>query len=92
MPVPIGNMWLKPNGNLSPHLWHAAKVVLPEGSSAIQASVPFAVAETRSKKFTYLDTLGRPVVTLHKANVVPDHSEAFSVTYRLSSLQLLQVS
>ena len=92
MPVPTGNKWLKTTGKLSPHHWHAVKVVLPEGSSDIQASVPFAVAETRSKKFTYLDTLGRPVVTLHKANVVPDHSEKFSVTYRLSTLQLLQVS
>jgi hypothetical protein len=68
-----------------------AQVVLPEGSAFVKASLPFPVEEALERKFTYLDTLGRPVVVLHKADVVPDHNVPLALTYRFSSVYLLQV-
>ena len=67
------------------------QVVLPEGASLLEASLPFPVERAQEKKFTYLDTAGRPVLVLHKANVVPDHNAPLAVTYRFSSIYLLQV-
>ena len=67
-------------------------MVLPEGSSGVAASLPFAVEEGLEKKYSYLDTVGRPVLVLHKANVVPDHNVPLAVTYRFSPIYLLQVT
>lgn len=44
---------------------------------------------SRVHRFTYLDTTGRPVVVLHKKNVVPEHASKFSVDYSFSSTSLL---
>ena len=55
------------------------RVVLPEGAANIETSVPFEVAEFSDIKKTYLDTVGRPVIVLHKSNVVPDHNRPFTV-------------
>lgn len=67
------------------------QVVLPEGSSHASAKLPFAAEEALEKKYSYLDTVGRPVLTLHKANVVPDHNAPIEITYRFASVYLLQV-
>ena len=48
--------------------------------------------EGLEKKYSYLDTVGRPVLVLHKANVVPDHNVPLAVTYRFSPIYLLQAS
>ncbi|CAI5514209.1 unnamed protein product [Closterium sp. Naga37s-1] len=48
------------------------KVVLPEGSYGISADVPFPVGKSTETKYSYLDTVGRPVVVLDKRDVVPE--------------------
>eukprot|EP01024_Parvocaulis_polyphysoides_P009743 TRINITY_DN13134_c0_g4_i1.p1 TRINITY_DN13134_c0_g4~~TRINITY_DN13134_c0_g4_i1.p1 ORF type:complete len:594 (+),score=88.14 TRINITY_DN13134_c0_g4_i1:223-2004(+) len=57
------------------------RVVLPEGASKISYSVPFSVLESRSKKWSYLDTSGREVLILQKGNVVNSLNLDFTVNY-----------
>ncbi|CAH0489122.1 unnamed protein product [Peronospora farinosa] len=60
------------------------KVILPEGATNIQVSVPFSVDRTsEATRQTYLDTpaVGRPVVILDKKNVVAAHNVPFEVTF-----------
>ena len=66
------------------------QVVLPEGASNIQAKVSFSVDQTQDVKHTYLDTTGRPVLVLHKKNVVPDPDVPFTVTYTFSTLLMMR--
>ena len=66
------------------------QVVLPEGATSISAKVPFPVNQSREVKHTYLDTTGRPVVVLHKTNLVPDHNVEFTVNYSFFSLLMLR--
>lgn len=68
----------------------AMQVVLPEGSSHIEADFPFDVEQSRETKYTYLDTYGRPVLVLKKQNVVPDHNMPLKVTYKFASIAMLQ--
>lgn len=63
--------------------------MLPEGSSKINAVVPFDVDQSFETKFTYLDTSGRPVLVLHKANVVPEHATKFHVDYYFGTLSMI---
>lgn len=65
------------------------KVVLPEGSKDISASVPFSVKQSQETKLSHLDMIGRPVVVLAKSNVVPEHNLYFQVYYRFNSISLL---
>lgn len=61
-----------------------AQVVLPEGASDIRPSTPFPMQTSGDgRKFSYLDTTGRPVLILRKTNLVPDHNKDFSVTYQV---------
>ncbi|XP_028784711.1 dolichyl-diphosphooligosaccharide--protein glycosyltransferase subunit 1A [Neltuma alba] len=66
------------------------KVVLPEGSSGISASVPFPVKQRQETKISHLDVVGRPVVVLEKSNVVPEHNVHFQVYYKFSCLSMLR--
>lgn len=65
-------------------------MVLPERASSISAKVPFPVNQTREVKQTYLDTTGRPVVVLHKTNLVPDHDVPFIVNYSFFQIMMLR--
>lgn len=56
------------------------KVVLPEGVDDINVKVPFPVREgPREILKTYLDTTGRTVLVLTKANLVENHIQDFEV-------------
>ncbi|XP_073275902.1 dolichyl-diphosphooligosaccharide--protein glycosyltransferase subunit 1A-like [Primulina huaijiensis] len=67
------------------------KIVLPEGSNDIFASVPFPIEQqSQETKFSHLDMVGRPVVVLEKKNVVPEHNQHFQVSYQFSNLSLLR--
>ncbi|KAK1362209.1 Dolichyl-diphosphooligosaccharide--protein glycosyltransferase subunit 1 [Heracleum sosnowskyi] len=66
------------------------KIVLPEGSTNISASVPFPVQQSEETKFSHLDMVGRPVVVLEKRNVVPEHNLPFQVHYKFSKFSLLR--
>ncbi|TMW60421.1 hypothetical protein Poli38472_000463 [Pythium oligandrum] len=60
------------------------KVILPEGSTNVQVNLPFEVdAQTETSRQTYLDTplFGRPVLVIHKKNVIAQHNVPFEVTF-----------
>jgi oligosaccharyltransferase complex subunit alpha (ribophorin I) len=66
------------------------RVILPEGSKNARFELPFAVdSEEATLHHTYLDTSGRPVLVLHKKNVVAEHNQHFLVTYNFSKTSML---
>eukprot|EP00897_Mesotaenium_endlicherianum_P008401 jgi/Mesen1/758/ME000110S_11027 len=66
------------------------KVVLPEGSKDVTAFTSFPADQSREVKYTYLDTVGRPVIVLSKTNVVPEYNALFfQVVYTFGGLALL---
>ncbi|KAJ0966778.1 hypothetical protein J5N97_023695 [Dioscorea zingiberensis] len=65
------------------------KVVLPEGSKEISATVPFITNQWQEVKYSHLDIVGRPVIVLEKTNVVPEHNMHFQVYYKFNNLALL---
>ncbi|XP_050207529.1 dolichyl-diphosphooligosaccharide--protein glycosyltransferase subunit 1A [Mercurialis annua] len=66
------------------------KVVLPEGSRDLSASIPFPVNQREETKISHLDVAGRPVVVLEKTNAVPEHNQYFQVYYRFNKLSMLR--
>jgi len=68
------------------------KIILPEGCKNINVELPFEglSREADSLHFTYLDTAGRPVITISGANLVDQHIEDIVVTYTFSKVLLLQ--
>ena len=64
-------------------------MALPEGSSDIQHDSPYPVTVARSKRFSYLDIIGRPVLTLTGKNLVAVTADDLTITYSLPSLNLL---
>lgn len=67
------------------------KVILPEGCKHISVDVPYDVdREQDILHYTYLDTVGRPVITFNKKNVVEQHIKDFTLSYNFSRLMLLQ--
>ena len=78
-----------------------AKVHLPRRPTSCQSSpspnlVPFArhlpySPPPRARRYTYLDTTGRPVLVLHRRNVAsPEHSAKFSVEYSFAATSILR--
>lgn len=68
------------------------KVVLPEGATNIKVEVPYAVEQSTSIRFTYLDSQlngGRPVLTLKAKKLVPDHDEKIVVTYSFDKKRMI---
>jgi hypothetical protein len=58
-------------------------VVLPEGARDIRHALPFPAAVARGVKKTYLDTAGRPTLTLTVRNAVAEHAVPLVVSYAL---------
>jgi oligosaccharyltransferase complex subunit alpha (ribophorin I) len=66
------------------------RVILPEGSKNARFELPFGIdKEETALHHTYLDTAGRPVLILHKKNVVAEHNRHFQVTYNFSTTSML---
>merc|ERR1712136_591396 len=66
-------------------------IILPEGSKNINVQLPYdAQREEDSLHFTYLDTVGRPVITFKKSNLVEQHIDDFVLSYNFNRLLLLQ--
>lgn len=58
-----------------------SRIVLPEGCHDIKVKYPYPIERLEdSLHFTYLDTKGRPVITLHQTNLIEQHIQVFSVT------------
>ncbi|RPD67302.1 oligosaccharyl transferase alpha subunit [Lentinus tigrinus ALCF2SS1-7] len=60
------------------------KIVLPEGATDIEYFVPYpALDETISTHISYLDTVGRPKITLKYAQLTDKHGGNIYVTYKV---------
>ncbi|XP_018905586.2 dolichyl-diphosphooligosaccharide--protein glycosyltransferase subunit 1 [Bemisia tabaci] len=67
------------------------KIILPEGAHNIKFSVPYPVTRLPdSKHYTYLDTKGRPVISVKKNFVVENHIQDFELTYVFPRILMLQ--
>ncbi|KAI0307101.1 oligosaccharyl transferase alpha subunit [Multifurca ochricompacta] len=60
------------------------KIIFPEGATDIGVFPPFdPTTEQRSTHITYLDTIGRPAVTLSFKNLTDKHDGLIYVTYKV---------
>uniref|UniRef100_A0A1I7TIP4 Dolichyl-diphosphooligosaccharide--protein glycosyltransferase subunit 1 n=1 Tax=Caenorhabditis tropicalis TaxID=1561998 RepID=A0A1I7TIP4_9PELO len=67
------------------------KVLLPEHVKRVKVATPFVVDRRPDElKPTYLDTTGRLVIVMEKNNVVPDHSQFFTVSYEFNYTDMLR--
>ncbi|XP_045164577.2 dolichyl-diphosphooligosaccharide--protein glycosyltransferase subunit 1-like [Mercenaria mercenaria] len=67
------------------------KIILPEGASKMDLKTPFSVKKGQSEvHYTYLDTVGRPVIVAYKNNLVEEHIQDFELHYNFQKLRLLQ--
>jgi oligosaccharyltransferase complex subunit alpha (ribophorin I) len=67
------------------------KIILPEGSTNLKLTPPYPVKRDADQlHYTYLDTVGRPVVTLHKSNLVENHIQDFTLQYTFHRYMLFQ--
>lgn len=65
------------------------RVVLPEGATGVDVSVPVPMEQTVEREYTYLDVMGRTVVVLRARNYVPQQT-SIQIEYAYSSIGLLQ--
>lgn len=67
------------------------KIILPEHSTGLELVTPYPVdRDADSLHFTYLDTVGRPVVVLHKKNAVDSHIQDFQLRYKFQKTMILK--
>lgn len=67
------------------------RVILPEGATNIRPVTPFDVDELRTDThFTYLDTVGRPVLVIEKSNLWRHHNQHFQVVYSFSNTDMIR--
>uniref|UniRef100_A0A1W7RAP9 Dolichyl-diphosphooligosaccharide--protein glycosyltransferase subunit 1 n=1 Tax=Hadrurus spadix TaxID=141984 RepID=A0A1W7RAP9_9SCOR len=67
------------------------KVILPEGSRDIQVKLPYPATRGDDQlHYTYLDTVGRPVIVLSKENLVEQHIQDFEIYYKFQKILMLQ--
>lgn len=62
------------------------------GARNVEFATPFTLdGNSADTHFTYLDTVGRPVLVLNKRNLVPgEHNKYFQVAYTFSRTSMLQ--
>lgn len=67
------------------------KIILPEGSKNIELSLPYPTTRLPdSLHYTYLDTTGRPVISVTKKNLVENHIQNFKLKYTFPRILMLQ--
>lgn len=67
------------------------KIILPEGASKFQVALPFDIKREPNEVFySYLDTIGRPVIVLSKKNLVDWHIQPIEITYSYKPFYMLQ--
>ncbi|XP_033102895.1 dolichyl-diphosphooligosaccharide--protein glycosyltransferase subunit 1-like [Anneissia japonica] len=67
------------------------KIILPEGSKNMKLVTPYSVDQDKNElHFTYLDTIGRPVIVARKSNLVEQHIQDFELHYSQQRMLLLQ--
>ncbi|KAJ3408218.1 dolichyl-diphosphooligosaccharide---protein glycotransferase [Chytriomyces confervae] len=67
------------------------RVVLPEGALNVQVALPFkADSQVIEKFYTNLDSIGRPMVIIEKANVADEYAVPIQISYDYPSSELLR--
>ncbi|CAB0009570.1 unnamed protein product [Nesidiocoris tenuis] len=67
------------------------KVILPEGAENINLVTPYSMTRhPDTRHSTYLDTKGRPVITVSKRNLVENHIQALELDYVYPRILMLQ--
>ncbi|CAG8561829.1 9463_t:CDS:2 [Paraglomus brasilianum] len=67
------------------------KLILPEGARDVQVHLPFKVRkQSHGIHKTYLDTIGRYLVTIEAYNFVDEHVQDFQVSYAYDSDELFR--
>ncbi|XP_011495905.1 PREDICTED: dolichyl-diphosphooligosaccharide--protein glycosyltransferase subunit 1 [Ceratosolen solmsi marchali] len=67
------------------------KIILPEGSNSIKLELPYVSSRLPgSLQYTYLDTTGRPVISVAKKNLVENHIQNFQLKYTFPKLLMIQ--
>jgi oligosaccharyltransferase complex subunit alpha (ribophorin I) len=67
------------------------KVILPEGAKNIKLKAPYEIVRDDDQlHYTYLDTVGRPVVIAHKNNLVENHIQDVELHYTFDRYLMLQ--
>ncbi|KAG7200307.1 hypothetical protein KM043_017771 [Ampulex compressa] len=67
------------------------KIILPEGCKNVELELPYpATRLSDSLHYTYLDTTGRPVISIVKKNLVENHIQNFRLKYTFPRLLMLQ--
>ncbi|KAK7789847.1 hypothetical protein R5R35_003758 [Gryllus longicercus] len=67
------------------------KIILPEGSHNVKLQTPYPVQRLGDTfHYTYLDTKGRLVITMHKTNLVENHIQDFKLHYKFPRMLMLQ--
>lgn len=67
------------------------KIVLPEGASNFRVNKPYDMNREKDEVYySYLDTVGRPVVVLSKKNLIEWHIQPIELKYSYKPFYLLQ--
>lgn len=67
------------------------KIILPEGANNFRVKLPFDVKRQPDEVFySYLDTVGRPVIVLSKQNLVDWHIQPVEISYNFKPIYMLQ--
>uniref|UniRef100_A0A6V7M9I9 Dolichyl-diphosphooligosaccharide--protein glycosyltransferase subunit 1 n=1 Tax=Bracon brevicornis TaxID=1563983 RepID=A0A6V7M9I9_9HYME len=67
------------------------KIILPEGSKNVELVLPYeATRLDDSLHYSYLDTVGRPVITISAKNLVENHIQDFKLKYNFPRVLMLQ--
>jgi len=67
------------------------RIIFPEGATNIEYVTPFTLdgSPETDTTFTYLDTIGRPVLILKKNNLVLQHDQYFQVSFTMSRVKMM---
>lgn len=67
------------------------KIILPEGARDFKIDLPYAATRLPdSLHYAYLDTTGRPVISITKKNLVENHIQNFRLKYTFPRYLMLQ--
>lgn len=67
------------------------RIILPEHSTNLELITPYSVDRRPNElHYTYLDTVGRPVIVINKKNAVENHIQDFTLKYKFNKIMILQ--
>jgi oligosaccharyltransferase complex subunit alpha (ribophorin I) len=64
------------------------QIIFPEGAKDLDIQFPFEGETSISRRYSYLDTIGRPIVQFNRWNMVQEHYGYFSAEYTYSLLEM----